>query len=191
MASDIVIYKTETGGTEINVRLENEDVFLSQQQLATLYQTTKQNISFHLSNIFKEGELDENSTVKEYLTVQEEGNRSVNRLVKHYNLDAIISVGYRVKSTIATQFRIWATNRIKEYLVKGFILDDARLKQAKNDYFDELIERVRDIRTSEKVFYRKVCEIYATSVDYDAGSKATQYFFASIQNNSEPIYDYI
>jgi hypothetical protein len=144
MASEIIIYKTEKGKTEIDVRLENEDVWLNQQQLAILYQTTKQNISLHLVNIYKEGELTEDLTVKEYLTVQQEGSRSVNRPVKYYNLDAIISVGYRVKSNIATQFRIWATSRLKEFLIKGFILDDARLKEAKNDYFNELIERVRD-----------------------------------------------
>ncbi|MBS1501170.1 MAG: virulence RhuM family protein [Bacteroidetes bacterium] len=182
MASEILIYKNEIGKTEINVRLEHQDVWLNQNQLAELYQTTKQNISLHLANIYKEGELIEYSTVKEYLTVQEEGSRSVNRSVKFYNLDAIISVGYRIKSTIATQFRIWATARLKEYLIKGFILDDQRLMEAKNDYFDELVERVQNIRTSEKVFYRKVCEIYATSADYDASSKVTQDFFSTVQN---------
>jgi hypothetical protein len=182
MASEILIYTSGNGDAKIDVRLENEDVWLNQQQLATLYQTTKQNISLHLANIYKEGELDEISTVKEYLTVQTEGPRSVNRAVKYYNLDAIISIGYRVKSSIATQFRIWATSRLKEYLIKGFILDDERLKGAKNDYFDELLERVRDIRTSEKVFYRKVCEIYATSIDYDPNSKATTDFFSTVQN---------
>lgn len=179
MASEILIYTSENGKAIIDVRLENQDAWLNQQQLATLYQTTKQNISFHLSNIFKEQELIENTVVKYFLTTASDG-KAYN--TKYYNLDAIISVGYRVKSNIATQFRIWATSRLKEFLIKGFILDDERLKEAKNDYFDELIERVQNIRTSEKIFYRKVCEIYATSVDYDASAKTTQDFFSSVQN---------
>ncbi len=179
MASEILIYRLDNGAAEIDVKLENQDVWLNQQQMVTLYQTTKQNISLHLSNIFKEGELVENTVVKYFLTTASDG-KTYN--TKYYNLDAIISVGYRVKSSIATQFRIWATSRLKEFLIKGFILDDARLKEAKSDYFDELISRVRDIRTSEKVFYRKVCEIYATSVDYDSDAKATQDFFSSVQN---------
>jgi len=179
MASEILIYISESGDARIDVRLENQEIWLSQQQMAALYQTTKQNISLHLANIFKESELIENTVVKYFLTTAAD-SKSYN--TKYYSLDAIISVGYRVKSSIATQFRIWATNRLKEFLIKGFILDDERLKEAKNDYFDELIERVRDIRTSEKIFYRKVCEIYATSVDYDSSSKATLDFFSSIQN---------
>jgi len=179
MASEILIYISESGDARIDVRLENQEIWLSQQQMAALYQTTKQNISLHLANIFKENELIENTVVKYFLTTAAD-SKSYN--TKYYSLDAIISVGYRVKSSIATQFRIWATNRLKEFLIKGFILDDERLKEAKNDYFDELIERVRDIRTSEKIFYRKVCEIYATSVDYDSSSKATLDFFSSIQN---------
>jgi hypothetical protein len=179
MASEILIYTSENGSAKIDVRLENQDVWLNQQQLTELYQTTKQNISLHLSNIFKENELTENTVVKKYLTTASD-NKSYN--TKYYNLDAIISVGYRVKSSIATQFRIWATARLREFLIKGFILDDERLKEAKNDYFDELIDRVRDIRTSEKIFYRKVCEIYATSVDYNSDSKATLDFFSSVQN---------
>jgi len=179
MASEILIYTSENGSAKIDVKLENEDVWLNQQQMALLYQTTKQNISFHLSNVFKEGELNENTVVKFFLTTASD-NKSYN--TKYYSLDAILSVGYRVKSSIATQFRIWATGRLKEFLIKGFILDDERLKEAKNDYFDELISRVQNIRTSEKIFYRKVCEIYATSVDYDASAKATQDFFSSVQN---------
>ncbi len=182
MASEIIIYKSESGDTEIDVRTENQDVWLNQQQLATLYQTTKQNISLHLSNIYKEKELIENLTVKDYLTVKDEGSRSVSRPLKYYNLDAIISVGYRVKSSIATQFRIWATDRLKEFLIKGFVIDDEKLKEAKNDFFDELVERVQNIRTSEKIFYRKVCDIYATSVDYDSEAKSTKEFFATVQN---------
>lgn len=182
MSSEILIYQTIDGNTKIDVRLEQTDVWLNQNQLSILYQTSKQNISLHLANIFNEKELTEKTTVKEYLTVQQEGKRQVSRPVQYYNLDAIISVGYRVKSSIATQFRIWATQRLREYLIKGFVLDDEKLKEAKNDFYDELIERVRDIRTSEKIFYRKVCEIYATSVDYDASSQESKNFFSSVQN---------
>ena len=180
--SEIILYQAEDGTTKIDVRLENETVWLNQVQMAALFQTTKQNISLHINNLFEEGELNREATVKDYLTVQIEGKRDVSRSIEHYNLDVIISVGYRVKSNRGTQFRIWATQRIKEYLVKGFVLDDERLKQARNDYFDELLERVRDIRTSEKIFYRKVTDIYATSVDYNPEAKATQEFFATVQN---------
>jgi len=179
---EIIIYQSEVGQTKVDVRLQEESLWLTQQQLAELFQTTKQNISLHLKNIFEEGELQEAATVKDYLTVRKEGKRKVKRTITHYNLDVIIAVGYRVKSHIATKFRIWATQRLKEYLVKGFVLDDERLKQARNDYFDELLQRIRDIRSSEKVFYRKVCDIYATSVDYDADNKMSQDFFASVQN---------
>lgn len=184
MASEILIYISENGRAKIDVRLENQDVWLSQQQMAVLFQTDRTGIVKHLKNIYETAELNEKSTCAFFSQVQEEGNRTVSRNIPFYNLDAIISVGYRVKSNIATQFRIWATGRLKEFLIKGFILDDERLKEAKNDYFDELIERVRDIRTSEKLFYRKVCEIYATSVDYDANSQSTQDFFSSVQNKS-------
>ena len=180
--SEIIFYRAEDGTTKIDVRLEKETVWLNQVQMAALFQTTKQNISLHINNLFEEGELNREASVKDYLTVQIEGKRDVSRSIEHYNLDVIISVGYRVKSNRGTQFRIWATQRIKEYLVKGFVLDDERLKQARNDYFDELLERVRDIRTSEKIFYRKVTDIYATSVDYNPEAKATQEFFATVQN---------
>ena len=180
--SEIILYQAEDGTTKIDVRLEKETVWLNQVQMAALFQTTKQNISLHINNLFSEGELNRKATVKDYLTVQTEGKRDVSRSIEHYNLDVIISVGYRVKSNRGTQFRIWATQRLKEYLVKGFVLDDERLKQARNDYFDELLERVRDIRTSEKIFYRKVTDIYATSVDYNPEAKATQEFFATVQN---------
>ena len=180
--SEIIFYRAEDGTTKIDVRLEKETVWLNQVQMAALFQTTKQNISLHINNLFEEGELNREASVKDYLTVQIEGKRDVSRSIEHYNLDVIISVGYRVKSNRGTQFRIWATQRIKEYLVRGFVLDDERLKQARNDYFDELLERVRDIRTSEKIFYRKVTDIYATSVDYNPEAKATQEFFATVQN---------
>ncbi|KAF0152406.1 MAG: hypothetical protein FD143_1044 [Ignavibacteria bacterium] len=180
--SEIILYQAEDGTTKIDVRLEKETVWLNQLQMAALFQTTKQNVSFHINNLFAEGELSREATVKDYLTVQTENKREVSRNLTYYNLDVIISVGYRVKSNRGTQFRIWATQRLKEYLVKGFVLDDERLKQARNDYFDELLERVRDIRTSEKIFYRKVTDIYATSVDYNHEAKATQEFFAAVQN---------
>ena len=183
MESEIIIYQSEKGNTKIEVKLENENVWLSQIQLAALYQTTKQNISLHLKNIFKDGELNENLTVKEYLTVQDEGQRSIKRPIKYYNLDAIISVGYKVNSHIGTQFRIWATQRLNEYLVKGFTMDDERLKSGNQmNYFEELVNRIRDIRSSEAIFYQKVKDIYVTSIDYDPKAEATKKFYATIQN---------
>lgn len=152
-------------------------------QMIELFQTTKQNISFHINNVFNEGELDPKSTVKKYLTVQDEGNRRVSREIDHYNLDVIISVGYRVKSHRGTQFRIWATQRLREYIIKGFTMNDDLLKKSGGgNYFEELLKRIRDIRSSEKVFYRKVLEIYATSVDYDPMAKVTQDLFKTVQN---------
>ena len=183
MASELLIYQSETGDTKVEVRLENDSVWLTQGQMTELYQTTKQNISLHLKNIYKERELDENLTVKEYLTVQQEGNREVQRPIQHYNLDVIISVGYRVNSHRGTQFRIWATQRLREYLVKGFTMDDERLKSGNQmNYFDELVNRIRDIRSSERIFYQKVKDIYATSIDYDSKSEVTQKFFQTVQN---------
>jgi hypothetical protein len=183
MESELIIYQTGDGNTRIEVRLENESVWLSQNQMAILYQSTKQNISLHLKNIFKENELKENLTVKEYLTVQQEGGRSIQRPIKYYNLDVIISVGYRVNSHMGTQFRIWATQRLREYLIKGFVLDDERLKSGNQpNYFQELLDRIRDIRSSEKVFYQRVKDIYATSIDYNPQTKTTQDFFANVQN---------
>lgn len=183
MDSEIVIYKTGDGNIKIEVKLENESVWLNQNQMTELYQTTKQNISLHLKNIFKENELKEDSTVKEYLTVQQEGVRNVKRPIKYYNLDVIISVGYRVNSHRGTQFRMWATQRLREYLVKGFILDDERLKSNNQpNYFQELLERIRDIRSSEKVFYQRVKDIYTTSIDYEPKAEVTQTFFATVQN---------
>lgn len=179
MNSEFLIYQTPEGNTKVDVRVENETVWLSQNQMADLFQTTKQNISLHIKNIFSEGELDENAVVKEYLTTAADGK---NYRTVHYNLDVIISVGYRVKSHVGTHFRIWATQHLREYIIKGFVLDDERLKQARNNYFDELLSRIRDIRSSEKVFYRKVCDIFATSIDYNASTSLAKEFFSSVQN---------
>ncbi len=182
-AGEIILYQTEDGQTKLEVRLEDETVWLTQQQLATLLQTSKQNISLHIQNIYEEGELMPEATVKKILTVQLEGTRQVQRTLDHYNLDLIISVGYRVKSHVATRFRQWATRHLREYIIKGFVLDDERLKQAgTGNYFDELLARIRDIRSSEKVFWRKVLDIYATSIDYDPKTESSQHFFAIIQN---------
>lgn len=182
--SQIVIYQTESGQTKIDVRLENETVWLTQKSMAKLFQTTPQNITLHLKNIFEEEELQENATCKDFLQVQQEGNRMVERNQKFYNLDAIISVGYRIKSHVATRFRIWATQHIKEYIVKGFVIDDERLKNPDLpfDYFEELLRRIQDIRTSEKRFYQKITDIYATSVDYDPTLETSILFFKTVQN---------
>ncbi|MDX2135036.1 MAG: virulence RhuM family protein [Saprospiraceae bacterium] len=180
---EIILYQSADGNTKVEVRMEGETVWLTLNQLAELFQTTKQNISLHIKNIYSEAELEEAATVKEYLTVQQEGNRSVKRALAYYNLDLIISVGYRVNSHRGTQFRIWATQRLREYIIKGFTLDDERLKRAgQMNYFDELLNRIRDIRSSEKVFYQKVKDIYATSIDYDADHEQTVAFFRIVQN---------
>jgi len=179
----IMIYQAKDETFRLDVRFEDESVWLTQQQMAELFQTTKQNISLHIKNIYSEGELFPQATVKEYLTVQTEGGRNVKRPIDYYNLDMIISVGYRVKSSIATRFRIWATQHLTEFIKKGFILDDDRLKEPESSrYFEELLARIRDIRSSEKVFWRKVLDIYATSIDYDPNSETTQQFFRQIQN---------
>ncbi len=182
--SQIIIYQAADGQTKIDVRFDGETVWLTQNALAELFQTTKNNISIHVKNIFEEGELAQNATVKEFLTVQKEGNRDVSRDLEYYNLDLIISVGYRVKSAIATAFRQWATARLREYIVKGFVLDDERLKNPDLpfDYFEELTRRIADIRTSEKRFYRKITDIYATSVDYDPTDEQSILFFKTVQN---------
>ncbi len=179
--SQIIIYKTETGETKIDVRFENETVWLTQNALADLFQTTKQNISQHIKNIFEEGELQSNSVVKDLLTTAIDGKKYT---TNYYNLDLIISVGYRIKSSIATAFRQWATLQLREYIVKGFVLDDERLKNPDLpfDYFEELTRRIADIRTSEKRFYRKITDIYATSVDYDPSDKRSILFFKTVQN---------
>jgi len=180
--SEMIIYQSEDGTTNLDITLENETLWLSQKQLAELFGVTTATINEHIKNIYKENELEENPTIRKFLIVQQEGNRKVKRDIEHYNLDMIISVGYRVKSNIATKFRQWATARLKEYMIKGFVMDDERLKEAKNSYFDELLARIRDIRSSEKVFWKKVLDIYATSVDYDANSETSQDFFKTIQN---------
>lgn len=182
--SQIIIYQTEDGLTKIDVRLENETVWLSQKMMADLFQTTVPNINMHLKNIYEEGEIQEDRTIKNFLIVQQEGSRNVNRNVDFYNLDAIISVGYRIQSHVATRFRQWATQHIREYIVKGFLLDDERLKNpdVPFDYFDELLRRIQDIRTSEKRFYQKITDIYATSVDYDPTLDMSIEFFKTVQN---------
>jgi hypothetical protein len=178
--SEIIFYQTEDGEAKLEVRLEGETVWLTQQQLATLLQTTKQNIGQHLRHIFDEGELDEASVVKKFFTTAADGKEY---RTNHYNLDAIISVGYRVKSHVATRFRQWATIQLREYIVKGFVLDDERLKEGgRGNYFDELLARIRDIRSSEKIFWRKVLDIYATSIDYDPKTETSQHFFSVVQN---------
>ncbi|MBM2817433.1 MAG: cell filamentation protein Fic [Parcubacteria group bacterium] len=180
---EIIIYEGADGAPSIEVRVEGETVWLSQVQLAELFGTTKANISIHIKNIFEEGELTKDATVKEYLTVQIEGNRKVSRDIEHYNLDLIISVGYRVKSQVATRFRQWATARLREYIVKGFTMDDKRLKATGGgDYWKELLNRIRDIRSSEKALYRQVLDLYATSIDYDPKSDTSIEFFKVVQN---------
>ncbi len=181
--SEIILYQTPNGQTKIDVRLEDETVWLNQKQMADLFQTTVSNINIHLKNIFEEGELEPGATIKNSLIVRLEGNRQVNRSIDYYNLDAIISVGYRVKSHVATHFRIWATQRLREYIVKGFALDDERMKAAGQiRYFDELTERIRDIRSSERIFYQKVKDIFCLSIDYDAKTDQAKKFFSTIQN---------
>ena len=180
---EMLLYQDENGSTQIEVRLENENVWLTQAQLVTLYQSSKANVSEHIKHIFEEGELEEIATVRKFRTVQKEGSREVTREVVHYNLDLIISLGYRIKSHIATKFRIWATQRLKEYIIKGFVIDDNRLKQnAGGNYWYELLNRIRDIRSSEKVLYRQVLDLYATSVDYDPRTPESITFFKIVQN---------
>lgn len=180
---ELLLYQDENGSTQIEVRLENENVWLTQAQLVTLYQSSKANVSEHIKHIFEEGELEEMATVRKFRTVQKEGSREVTREVVHYNLDLIISLGYRIKSHIATKFRIWATQRLKEYIIKGFVIDDNRLKQnAGGNYWYELLNRIRDIRSSEKVLYRQVLDLYATSVDYDPRTPESIRFFKIVQN---------
>lgn len=180
--SKLIFYQTEDGKTNIEVRLQDETVWMSQLAIAELFQSTKQNISLHLKNVFDEGELLEKRVVKEYLTTAADGK---NYRTKFYSLEAIVAVGYRVKSHRGTQFRKWATERLNEYLVKGFTMDDERLKEVNNigsDYFDELLERIRDIRSSEKRFYQKIRDIYKLAVDYDPNAEETLEFFSIVQN---------
>ena len=182
--SQFLIYQSEDGRIRLDVRFEGETVWLTQPIIADLFETTIPNVSMHLRNIFEEGELTPEATVKNFLTVRQEGTRQVSRNLDFYNLDAIISVGYRVKSRTATQFRIWATQRLREYIVKGFVLDDERLKNPDLpfDYFEELLRRIQDIRTSERRFYQKITDIYATSLDYDPTNGASLFFFKTVQN---------
>ena len=179
----ILLYTTVDGKQKIEVNLQNETVWLSLDQIADLFQRNKSTISRHIKNIFEEEELQREATVAKFATVQKEGERKIERNIEYYNLDVIISVGYRVKSIRGTHFRIWASEVLKEFMIKGFAMDDERLKRGGGgNYFEELLSRIRDIRSSEKLFYRKVLEIYALSIDYDARSETTIQFFASVQN---------
>lgn len=181
--TEILIYQTENGVTKIDVRMQDETVWLSQQQMAELFQSSRSNIVEHIKHIYEEGELDEVSTCRKFRQVRMEGNREVSREVPFYNLDMIISLGYRIKSKIATNFRRWATERLKEYMIKGFTMDDERLKQLGGGmYWKELLDRIRDIRSSEKVMYRQVLDLYATSIDYDPKSSESIAFFKMVQN---------
>lgn len=180
---EIILYQTEDGGTKIDVRFENETVWLTQQQMAELFQSSRSNIVEHIQHIYEEGELDEAATCRKFRQVRTEGNRQVSRELPYYNLDMILSLGYRVKSIVATRFRQWASARLKEYMIKGFVLDDARLKgSGGGDYWKELLDRIRDIRSSEKMLYRQVLDLYATSMDYDPNSEESMQFFKIVQN---------
>ncbi len=180
---EILIYQTEDGLTQVQLKAQDGTVWLTQAEIAELLQTSSQNITLHIKSIYEEGELNSKATCKDYLQVRQEGGRQVQRSLMHYSLDMILAIGYRVRSSRGTQFRKWATISLKEYLVKGFVLNDERLKNPGEwDYFDTLLERIRDIRTSEKRFYQKVRDIYATSVDYDAKSNEAQVFFKTVQN---------
>lgn len=185
-ASELVLYQTEDGRTRIQCRFEGETLWLTQAQIGDLFQKDVRTINEHLVNIFEEGELERGATIRKFRIVRTEGNRSVSREIEHYSLDAILAVGFRVRSQRGTQFRQWAIARLGEYLVKGFTMDDERLKNppgpGQRDYFDELLERIRDIRSSERRFYQKVLDIYATSVDYLADTSLSQQFFATVQN---------
>ena len=181
--SNIVIYTSKDGVIKVDTTIVDDTIWMSQNELAKLFDTTKNNISSHMKNIFESGELEESSTVKNFLTVQKEGTRNVKRMVTHYNFDAIIAVGYRINSKRATDFRIWATKILKEYMIKGFSLNDEFLKNnGESPYFEELLARIREIRSSEKVFWRKVLDIYATSIDYNPKSEISINFFKTVQN---------
>ncbi len=180
--SQFVLYQDDNGITNVNVRFDGTDVWLSQQQISQLFDTSQQNISLHISSILDEGELSKEATHKYFLLVRKEGNRSVKRQIEHYSLDMIIAIGYRVKSQVATRFRQWATQRLHEYIQKGFTIDDERLKGNGNRYFRELLQRIRDIRSSERNLYQQVTDIYATAIDYDPRTDITRQFFATVQN---------
>lgn len=180
---EILIYQTDDGQTNIEVKIEDDTVWLTQQQMSELFQTSRTNVVEHIKHIYEEGELDEISTCRNFRQVRKEGNREVTRQMPHYNLDMIISLGYRIKSVIATRFRQWATKRLKEYMIKGFTIDDERLKgNGGGNYWKELLDRIRDIRSSEKVLYRQVLDLYATSVDYNPHSEESVRFFKIVQN---------
>jgi hypothetical protein len=180
---EIILYTAEDGSAVIQLRAEEGTVWLTRTEIADLFQTTPQNITLHIQGVCEEGEVDLGSTSKDYLLVQTEGERSVQREVKLYNLNMILAIGYRVRSSRGTQFRKWATTHLQEYLIKGFVMDDARLKEPKpSDYFDEWLERIREIRASEKRFYQKVRDIYATAIDYDPKGDQAQLFFKKVQN---------
>ena len=178
----LILYKDDEGKVSVNTRFADEDVWLTRENLAEIYTTTPQNISLHVGNIYQDGELTEEATRKKFFLVRQEGKRKVQREIDHYNLDMIIALGYRVQSPIAVRFRRWATQRLNEYIQKGFTMDDERLKQGGNRYFRELLQRIRDIRSSERNFYQQVTDIYATATDYDPRAKMTKQFFATVQN---------
>lgn len=177
-----ILYQDDNEITRVSVRFADEDLWLTQAQLVEIYQTSKSNVSEHIKHIFEDGELVKEATVRNFRTVQIEGSRKVEREVEHYNLDMIIALGYRVQSQVATRFRRWATQRLHEYIQKGFAMDDERLKQGDNRYFRELLQRIRDIRSSERNFYQQVTDIYATATDYDPRSEMTKMFFATVHN---------
>ncbi|HPJ21754.1 MAG TPA: RhuM family protein, partial [Clostridia bacterium] len=182
---DILIYQNEKGETKIDAYFNEETIWLTQKSIANLYQTSSQNVTMHINHIYEEGELDSEVTCKSYLQVQKEGLREVTRKIKHYNLDMVLAIGYRVRSYVGIHFRNWASSVITEYAKKGFVMNDERLKDPKkfgDDYFDELLERIRDIRSSEKRLYAKVKDIFATAVDYDGKSERAQLFFQTVQN---------
>jgi len=182
-AEETMIYQSEDWSLKIDVFVQNENIWLNQKKMSEIFDVDTDTVSYHLQNIYETAELDKNSTTEDFSVVQNEGNRQVSRKITHYNLDAIIAVGYRINSFKATQFRIWATKILKEYIIKGFSMDDERLKNWwKNPYFDELLERIRDIRTSERNFYQKIADIYATAIDYNAKAEETIMFFKVVQN---------
>ena len=178
----LILYKDEEGKVSVNTRFADEDVWLTQEQLAEIYQTTQENISMHISNIYADGELEKEGTYKKFLLVRQEGKRQVRRNMDHYNLDMIIAIGYKVQSAVAVRYRRWATRLLHEFIQKGFVMDDERLKQGGNRYFKELLQRIRDIRSSERNFYQQVTDIYATSTDYNPRANLTKQFFATVQN---------
>jgi len=182
MSDEMILYNTDDGVTVVQLKARDGSAWLSQAQIAELFEVTPQAVTQHVRAIYEDGELDEAATCKEFLQVRTEGNREVSRQIAHYSLPMILAIGFRVRSPRGGQFRRWASNTLSEYLVKGFAMDDARLKDPDGDYFDELLARIRDIRSSEKLFYKKVLEIYATSVDYDPSAEASQLFFQTVQN---------